>query len=302
MPNVGFGANHFVIGFQGGRARFFKHRLLSFRVLFKFSFFVRQSGQLARRFDLLCFFGDNLRRKPVDVVAAVLFLYEVPEAFRMQPFVFKRLPGLSRFGFFRKALHLFSFIRLQDRNFFQVCTRCRQARFRFPTPLLVFTHPSRFFQVDTEVLGLRFKEFIDHSLTDDGVGARPQPCPEENVLYVATTNLLTVDEVGVRAVLRDDAPDRQFRVGFPRPLHLSVAVVENHLHARARGGGTTFASCENQVRHGALPAQFARPPLTQHPADGIDHIGLTAPVGAHNSAQSTRKFNRRRVGKALETA
>ena len=52
--------------------------------------------------------------------------------------------------------------------------------------------------------------------------------------------------------------------------------------------------------HGRRATQFGDARFAQHPADGIDHIGFAAAVGADNTGHRPWKFDDGGIGKALE--
>src|SRR5690606_11675508 len=114
-------------------------------------------------------------------------------------------------------------------------------------------------------------EPVDHALADDGIAARAQPGPEENVVDVAAPHLLVVHQVAAGSVTCQDASYRDFRIGAPLPCRATLGVVEHQLHRSSRGWLTVARPVEDDVLHG-FAAQFGCAGLSQHPAHRIDDI------------------------------
>ena len=181
----------------------------------------------------------------------------------------------------------------------QVLAGILHAQLGFAAPFLVFGNSRRFFQKNPQLLGSRLDHARDHSLLDDGVGARSQPGTQENIGDVAATDVQVVDEIGRLTVAAEYPFDGNFSVLRPLPGGLAQAVVEDQLdtgstHRLARG-----RTAENHVLHG-FAAQLPRPRFAQHPAHRVDHVGLAATVRADNANPLPGNGDRGGIDEGLE--
>ena len=127
--------------------------------------------------------------------------------------------------------------------------------------------------------GLRLDDPRDHALADDGVGARAETGAEEDVLDVAAAHRQVVDVVARGAVAREHALDGDFGVLAPLAGGAAVGVVEHQFDAGAAAGLARRRAVEDHVLH-RLAAQLGGARFAEHPAHGIDDVGLAAAVRA----------------------
>ena len=85
-------------------------------------------------------------------------------------------------------------------------------------------------------------------------------------------------------VAAEELVDRDLGVARPLASRPSQAVVEQQLHARAAHRLALARAVEQDVLHG-VPAQVPRGGFPQHPAHGVDDVGLAAAVGADDAYQ-----------------
>jgi hypothetical protein len=77
------------------------------------------------------------------------------------------------------------------------------------------------------------------------------------------------------------------------------AVVEGHSHFGEAEAPASGGTIENDVGH-LLAAQALDALLTQHPADGVDDVGLAASVGADHGGDAGAEIENRLFSEALE--
>ncbi|OIQ83474.1 hypothetical protein GALL_347350 [mine drainage metagenome] len=177
----------------------------------------------------------------------------------------------------------------------QVLARVVQPVLGFAPALLVLGHAGGFLEHHAQLLGARFDDATDRSLTDDRVRARAQPGAEEDVLHVAPAHVLVVDVVARRAVARQHALDRDLGVLAEAAADAVVGVVEHQLDAAAPGRLARRRAIEDDVEHG-LAAQLGSLGLAEHPAHRVDDVGFAAAVGADHADAAAWKLHRHRVG------
>src|SRR4030095_12428935 len=158
----------------------------------------------------------------------------------------------------------------------------REAPFRLLAPLLVLGNAGRFLEEHAKLFGLRLDHARDHTLLDDGVCARTQSRAQEEVVDVAAPDRDVVDVIRRVAVAREHALDRDLRVLAPLTADAAQAVVEMELDRRATHGLALARAVEDHVLH-RLAAQRRRLRLAEHPAHGVDDVGLAAAVGADDT-------------------
>ena len=104
-------------------------------------------------------------------------------------------------------------------------------------------------------------------------------------VVIAPADVDVVDEVrGRLAVAQQHALDRDLGVARPLASRASQAVVEQQFDAGAVHRLALARAVEQDILHG-VPAQVARGGFPQHPAHGVDDVGLAAAVGADDAYQ-----------------
>jgi len=181
----------------------------------------------------------------------------------------------------------------------QVGARIEQPRGGLAAALFVFGHPGRFLQKQAQVFGAALDDAADGALANDGVGARPQPGAQEQIVHVAPAHRLLVDVVAAGAIACEHPAHRQLGITAPRPGHALAGVVKHQLDAGAAGGLAQRAAIEDHVLH-RLAAQLAGLALAQHPAHGVHDVGFAATVGADHPHQLARQAKGGGFGKGLE--
>ena len=159
----------------------------------------------------------------------------------------------------------------------EVLARILKTIFRLAAALFVLGDTGGFFEEDAQLLGTGFDNARDHALTNDGVRARAQTGAEEDILHITPTHCLIVDVVGRGTVAREYALDRDLGEAAPLSRSLSGTVVEQQLNRGAAGWLAAGRAIENDVLHG-LAAQLGCLGFAQHPAHGVDDVGLAAAI------------------------
>ena len=116
---------------------------------------------------------------------------------------------------------------------------------------------------------------------------------------VAAADRDVVDVVRRIAVARQHALDRDLGVLAPLAADAAQAVVEVQLDRRAADRLALAGAVEDDVLH-RLAAQRRGLRLAQHPAHGVDDVGLAAAVGADDADELSGRRDRRGVDERLE--
>ena len=181
----------------------------------------------------------------------------------------------------------------------EVLARVREPRFGFLAPFLVLGDAGRFLQEHAQFLGLGLDHARDHPLLDDRVRARPEAGAEKEVVDVAAAHRDVVDVVRRVLVARQHALDRQLGVAAPLSADPSGAVVEEELDRRAAHGLALAGAVEDHVLH-RFAAQRRGLRFAEHPAHGVDDVGLAAAVGPDDADELAGRGDRRRIDERLE--
>ena len=170
---------------------------------------------------------------------------------------------------------------------------------RLAAPRLVLADPSGLLDEDAALLGASGDDLGDPPLLDDGVALGADAGVAEEVVHVAETTGHLVDQVlGLPGAIQA-AGDLDLAEGRELGRAAPIAVVEGEddlaqPHRRPRIGAG-----EDDVLH-ALSAQATGRLLSHGPANGIDHVRLSAPVGAHDGRDPRAEGEGRLVDEALE--
>ena len=181
----------------------------------------------------------------------------------------------------------------------EILARVGEPAFGFPAPLLVLRDAGRFLEKDAQLFGLGLDDARDHSLLDDRVGARAEAGAEEEVVDVAAAHRNVVDVVGRIAVARQHALDRQLGVLAPLAADAPWLLSKIELDRRAADRLAVAGAVEDHVLH-RLAAQRRCLRFAEHPAHGVDDVGLAAAVRADDADELARRGDRRRIDERLE--
>ncbi|KAG1267514.1 hypothetical protein G6F65_013909 [Rhizopus arrhizus] len=181
----------------------------------------------------------------------------------------------------------------------QVLARVGQAVFGLAAAFLVARHAGRFFQEPPQFFRTRLDQAVDHALADDGVAASAQAGAQEDVVDVAASDLLVVDEIAAGAVPGQDAAHGDFGVGAPLAGSAPFAVVEHHFDRRPSGRLAVARAIEDDVLHG-LAAQFGGLGLAQHPSPGVNDVRFSAAIGTHHADQLAGHGDHGGINEGLE--
>ena len=97
-----------------------------------------------------------------------------------------------------------------------------------------------------------------------------------------------VEEVLRRTVAGHHAPDRDFGVPRVRAAERAVGVVEDQLDTRPADRFANTGAVEYHVGHRVAAKCLCRT-FPQYPADGVDDVGLAAPVGTDDAHEVAGK-------------
>src|SRR5579864_5219388 len=166
----------------------------------------------------------------------------------------------------------------------EVLARLGDPHLGFLATLLVTGDAGRLLDEGAHVLALGVDDARDHPLLDDGVAARSEPGPEEEIGDVFAPAAHTVDEIGRLAVARDLPFEGDLGVTRVGAADLAVGVIEYQLHGSRAYGLAGARAVENHVRH-AVAAQVLGGELAHHPAHGVDDVRLAAAVWADDTGE-----------------
>ena len=164
-------------------------------------------------------------------------------------------------------------------------------------PAPVLQHAGCLLNDGPPVLGPGVQHGVELALADDHVLLAPHARVAQQLLDVEQPAGRPVD--GVLAVARAEERPGDGDLGQVDG-QLARRVVDGErdlgpaqLRARGRPGENDVLHFRRAQRAGALGAE--------HPGHGVDHVGLPAPVGAHDHGDPGLEFEHRRVGEGLET-
>src|SRR5207248_9669175 len=109
-----------------------------------------------------------------------------------------------------------------------------------------------------------------------------------------------IDVVAGVAVAREQSLDRQLGVLPPLAADPAFAVVEKELDRRASNRLAIAGAVEDDVLH-RFAAQRRRFRFAEHPANGIDDVGLAAAIGTDDADELAGRRDRRRIDERLES-
>ena len=181
----------------------------------------------------------------------------------------------------------------------EVLQRVADAVVRLAPPFLVLGDAGGFLQVGAQGVRLRFDELGDHALFDDRIAARAEAGAKEDVGDVAAAAARAVQRIDGLRIAPDLAADGDLRIGRKLAADPRIAVVEQQLDRRQRGGLARAGAVEDDVGERFAP-QLPRRALAHHPAHGIDDVRLAAAVRPNHRAAVARQLHRRWINEGLE--
>src|SRR5438445_5305980 len=181
----------------------------------------------------------------------------------------------------------------------EIAARVSEAILGLAAALLVLRDAGRLLEEHAQLLGLRLDDARDHPLLDDRVGPRAKAGAEEHVGDVAAPDVHAVDVVARLAVALQDALDGDLRVLRPLSGHAPLSVVEDQLDRGARERRAVHRAVEDDVLH-RVAAQRRGARLAEHPAHGVDDVGLAAAVRPDDADQLPRHVYRGGIDEGLE--
>ena len=168
----------------------------------------------------------------------------------------------------------------------QILPRALQFRLRQTLARFEFADAGGFLDDGAAILRARAENLADAPLLDNGVALRAEAGAHEQVLNVAQTGQVAVDQVFAFARAEKAARDGDFggrglraaglrmcRVG----VFVSGGIDQRHGDDGHASGLSVARSGEDHVFH-AGAAQTFRRLLAEHPTDGVTQIRLAAPV------------------------
>ena len=162
---------------------------------------------------------------------------------------------------------------------------------------LVLCDAGGFLEDGATILGTAVEELRRPPLLHDGVGAATDARIHEKIVDILEPAGGAVDQVFRFAIAENTAGDAHFVPVNPKLL-LTLGKGHRDFGHVVRLPG--IGAIENDIGHFSTAQRLGRL-LAEHPADGIQHIRLTAPVRADNRGHSTVKAEDRLGGKRLET-
>jgi hypothetical protein len=182
----------------------------------------------------------------------------------------------------------------------EVLARVLDAGFGLAAPLLVLGDAGGLFQDQAQLVGLGLDEARHGALLDDGVVvAASHAGAQEQVDDVAAAAARAVEEIAGVAVARQLALDRDLAEAAIAVAEAALAVVEQDLDRGAAHGFPVARAVEDHVL-ALRAAQLLGAHLAQHPAHGVDDVGLAAAVGADHAGQVAVHVQHGRVHEGLE--
>ncbi len=155
-----------------------------------------------------------------------------------------------------------------------------------------------FLDVFATVLGLGEQHLLELALADHGVQGAADAGLAQQLLHVEQPHDLAVDAVLRFARAEDRACDLDLA---HRHRDLAGRVVDHELDLGHAEGGPRWRAGEDDVSHMAA-AERPGTLLAEHPADGIDEVGLARAVRAHDDGHARDELEHRLVRERLEPA
>ena len=162
--------------------------------------------------------------------------------------------------------------------------------------LAVLEDPGRLLDVGAAVFRLGRQHGIELALPDDHVHLAADAGVGQQLLDVEQAAVVAVDLVLARAVAEHPTGDRHLGVVDGQG---AVGVVDREGHLGAAEGRPARRAREDDVFHLAA-AQRLRALFAQHPADGVDDVGLPRAVRSDDAGDARFEAQRRRRGEGLE--
>ena len=165
----------------------------------------------------------------------------------------------------------------------QVRLRVVELAQRFLFLRLVLGDTGGFFENRAAIFRATAQDQVDLALLHDGVGTATDTRIHEKLVNVTQTARRLVEEILTLAITIDAARDTNL---IPLDAELLFAVGKGHRNLRHAEGIAAVRAAENDVRHFATTQGLCRL-LTEHPADSIKDIRLSATIRAHHRRDAT---------------
>ena len=164
----------------------------------------------------------------------------------------------------------------------QVVLRLTQAIFCLVFLVAILGNTGRLVKNLTAIVGARGNDFVNTSLTDNGVTIATQTRIHKQHTDILKTHRGTIELVLTAAgAIAPTGNTHLIRIHFQ---HTS-GIVDDQGHLCIAHRTTLSGTIENNVLHLGSTQRLAGL-FTQHPFDGITDIGLTATVGTHNGGHT----------------
>ena len=136
----------------------------------------------------------------------------------------------------------------------------------------------------TALLALAGDHVGNTALSDDGVAVATDTRIKEQLIDVAQTDGLAVDEILTLARTEIAAGDRDLVIGTIQ-VSKSFGVIKGYRNLGVTHGAAAIGTAENNVLHLATAQGFGGD-LTQHPTHRVGNVGFTASVRADNDGNA----------------
>ncbi len=161
----------------------------------------------------------------------------------------------------------------------------------------VFGDAGGLFENGAAFLGFGGEDLVDLALRHDRVGCAADAGIHEQLLNVLQAAGLTVEKILALAVAINTTHDLDL---VKLAAQLFLAVGEEQRNFAELGGFAGVGAFENDVLHLAA-AECLGGLFTQHPADGVGHVGFAAAVGPDDRGHARLKAEGAGVRKRLKT-
>ena len=181
----------------------------------------------------------------------------------------------------------------------QVLPGVRQPVLGLAAAFLVFGNSGGLFEEQTQFLRAALDDAADRALANNGIGPRPQPGTQKNILHITPTHRLAVDKVAAVAVAGKHPLDGDLGKLAPLATSPVVGVVKHQLHAGPTGRLAQVCAVKDDILH-RLATQLGGARLAQYPTHSIDDVGFATAVGPHHAHELPGQHEIGRFNEGLE--